>query len=221
MSDSSNPTPLVESRQAAIAKLAYAVHRPGSTALLCGPAGSGVSTVLSLLGRSPAFASRTCGVRPLADWCGSAKETPLPDIVLADDCHAGDAAAISALVTRCHRRSPAASLVLAGHGRLVSLVARDPDVEDAVLLRAVLHPFTFAETRCVLDAILFDRHQFKFDEPDRECLARTIHEIAAGIPAAISRLAELATVVAADRPDRGLSAADIEAIHRRLGVRAA
>ena len=101
------------------------------------------------------------------------------------------------------------------------MVARDPDVEDAVLLRAVLHPFTFAETRCVLDAILFDRHQFKFDEPDRECLARTIHEIAAGIPAAISRLAELATVVAADRPDRGLSAADIEAIHRRLGVRAA
>jgi hypothetical protein len=221
MSDSSTPTPLVESRQAAIAKLAYAVQRPGSVAVLCGPAGSGVSTVLSMLAACPAFAPRTCSLRPLAGWNAVAEEDPLPDIVLADDCHAGDAAAISALVARCRHRSPAASLVLAGRGRLLSLIARDPDVEEAVLLRAVLHPFSLAETPRVLDAILFDRHGIGLDEPGRECVARTIHEITAGIPAAISRLADLAAVVATGRPDRQLFAADIEAINRRLGLRAA
>jgi hypothetical protein len=39
--------------------------------------------------------------------------------------------------------------------------------------------------------------------------------------AAISRLANLATVVATGRPDRQLFAADVEAINRRLGLRVA
>lgn len=221
MTDASAPPTLVESRQAALARLAYAVQRPGTVAVFCGPAGAGVSTVLSLLAACPAFAPRTCGLRPLSGWHAVATEAPLPDIVLADECHAGDAAALAALVARCRHRSPAASLVLAGRGRLLSLIARTGDVEQAILLRAVLRPFTFAETRSVLDTTLFGSHGLGLDEPHREGLARTIHEIAAGMPTAVSRLVELAAVVAAGRPDRNLSTADIEAIHRRLELQAA
>jgi hypothetical protein len=132
-----------------------------------------------------------------------------------------NAAIISSRLSRCRQRTPAASLVLAGHGRLLSLIARDTDLERAVLLRAVLQPFTFSETRCVLDATLFTDHGLGLDEPRRQSVARTLHEIAAGIPAAVFRLADLAAVVATGRSDRGLEAADIEAIDRRLGVRAA
>ena len=221
MSDSSAPAPMVESRQAAVAKLAYALQRPGSVAVLCGPAGAGVSTVLSMLAECRAFTPRTCGLRPLTGWPCAVTEHPLPDIVLADDCHAGEAAAISALVARSRHRSPPASLDLAGRGRLLSLIARAADVEEAVLLRAVLPPFTLAETRRMLETDLVGRHDVELNEPTRDSVIRTIHEITAGIPAAISRLAELAAVVAAGRPDRRLVAADIEAINRRLGLRAA
>ncbi len=220
MSPRSLPLPLLESRQAAVAKLAFVAQRPGGVAALCGPTGTGTSTVLARLAADATLAPRSCGLRPLREWHHAA-ESRLPDIVLADDCHAGDADAISALFARCRSQTPAASLVLAGRGRLLTLISRAGDVEQAILLRAVLRPFTFAETRCILDATLFASHGCGLDETHREGLARTIHEIAAGMPAAVSRLAELATVVAADRPDRGLSAADIEAIHRRLGVRAA
>jgi hypothetical protein len=52
-------------------------------------------------------------------------------------------------------------------------------------------------------------------------VARAIHEIAAGIPADIIRLAGLAGMVAASRPTPHIGVDDIEALHRRLSPRAA
>lgn len=211
------PVPLVESREGAAARLAYAVRRAGSLAVLCGPPGTGVSTVLSLLTTTAHGASCQPIVRPLRDWHGDAANASLPDIVLADDAHACDGTMIHRLLDRCRRRRPTASLVLAGHGRLLSLIARDAHIERAVLLRAVLQPFSFAETRRVLDTMLARPDTTRPDD----AVVRTIHEIAAGIPAAVARLAELAGVVAASRPDGSLSARDIEAIHRRVCLHAA
>ena len=211
------PRPLVESREAAAARLAYAVQRPGSLAVLCGPPGTGVSTVLALLATAPAGASCQPAVRPLRDWNDDADDALLPGVVLADDAHACDGMMIRRLVDRCRRQRQAASLVLAGHGRLLTLIARDANLERAVLLRAVLRPFTLAETRRVLEVMLA--------RPDAPPLAddaaRAIHELAAGIPANVVRLAELAGVIAANRPDGSLSARDIEAIHSRLCLHAA
>jgi hypothetical protein len=210
------PRPLVESREAAAARLAYAVQRPGSLAVLCGPPGTGVSTVLALLATAPDAACQQT-VRSLRDWNDDADHAPLPGIVLADDAHACDGTMIQRLFDRCRRRRSTASLVLAGHGRLLSLIARDANLERAVLLRAVLRPFSLTETRHVLDG--------RFARPAGTCsdeaVADAIHELAAGIPATVARLAELAGVIAADRPGGSLSARDVEAIHRRLCVRAA
>ena len=211
------PGPLVESREAAAARLAYAMQRPGSLAVLCGPPGTGVSTVLSLLTTTAHGGSRQSVVRSLRDWHDDAADSPLPDIVLADDAHTCDGTMIHRLLDRCRRRRPAASLVLAGHGRLLSLIARDANLERAVLLRAVLRPFSAAETRRVLDTML--------ERPDTarpdDAVVHTIHELAAGIPATVARLAELVGIVAASRPDGSLSVRDIEAIHRRLCLHAA
>jgi hypothetical protein len=101
------------------------------------------------------------------------------------------------------------------------LVARDSRLERAVRLRAVLRPFDLAESRAVLDTLLFPRLGSRVDEPRRAALAVTIHEIAAGIPAAVERLADLAGVIAAGRPTRSLEPADVETIHRRLCLSAA
>jgi type II secretory pathway predicted ATPase ExeA len=211
------PGPLVESREAAAARLAYAVQRPGGLAVLCGPPGTGVSTVLSLLTTTAHGGSCQPVVRPLRDWHDDAVNASLPDIVLADDAHACDGTMIHRLLDRCRRRRPAASLVLAGHGRLLSLIARDANLERAVLLRAVLRPFSFAESQRVLDTVLARPGTTRPDD----AVVHIIHELAAGIPTTVARLAELAGVVAASRPDGNLSARDVEAIHRRLCLRAA
>lgn len=208
---------LVESREAAAARLSYAMQRPGSLAVLCGPPGTGVSTVLSLLATTAFGGSRRSAVRSLRDWHDDAVDASLPDIVLADDAHTCDGTMIHRLLERCRRRRPAASVVLAGHGRLLSLIARDANLERTVLLRAVLRPFSPAETQRVLDAMLARPDTTRPDD----AVVHTIHELAAGIPATVARLAELVGVVAASRPDGGLSVRDVEAIHRRLCLRAA
>ncbi|MGB8854410.1 MAG: hypothetical protein WCC69_12680 [Pirellulales bacterium] len=211
------PRPLVESREAAAARLAYAVQRPGGVAVLCGPPGTGVSTVLELLATAPAGGSYQPAVRPLRDWNDDADDAPLPGVVLADDAHTCNGTMIRRLVDRCRRQRSASSLVLAGHGRLLSLIARDATLERSVLLRAVLRPFSLSETRRVLEAMLARPETPRLTDD----AARAIHELAAGIPATVVRLAELAGVISASRPDGSLSARDIEAIHHRLCVRAA
>lgn len=209
--------PLADSRRAALARLAYAVERPGGVALLCGPAGTGKTAVLEGLAEAVECRAER---RPLPAWI-EGPTASVPDVVLADDAHASDVGPLVRLLDRCRARRPEASLVLAGEGRLLSLVSRDPRLVRAVGLRAVLRPFTEAETRAALDATLFAGRPGRLPAADRDVVARTIHEIAAGIPAAVARLAEFAAVVADSRPDGGIAPADVEAIHRRLSLDAA
>ena len=209
------PGPLVESRRAALAKLAYAVEHPGGVALLCGPAGTGKTVVLEALASE--FDGRAVR-RPLAAWVDA---PDMPDIVLADDAHMADMEALVRVLDGCRARRPEASLVFAGEGRLLSLVSRDPRLVRAVGLRAVLRPYTDDETRATLDAILFSGRSGRMAPADRGILTRTIHEIAAGIPSTITRLADYAALLADSRADGSILPADIEAIHRRLSLHAA
>lgn len=208
---------LVDSRQAAVARLAYAVERPGGVALLCGPSGTGKTAVLDALA---AAADGRATRRPLAAWLGD-PAADLPEIVLADDAHEADVAALLRLLDAVRARRPEASLVLAGEGRLLSLVSRDPRLVRAVGLRAVLRPFTADETEAVLAATLFTGRPGRMDRDTRTAVARTIHEIAAGIPATVTRLAEFAALIADARTDGALDPADVETIHRRLSLEAA
>ncbi len=205
--------PLTDSRRAALARLAYAVERPGGVALLCGPAGTGKTAVLDHLA---AGSTRRAERRPLAAWLDGGAAADLPEIVLADDAHAADVTALLGLLEAVRSRRPEASLVLAGEGRLLSLVSRDPRLVRAAGLRAVLPPFTAEETRRVLDATLFAAGAARQPPEARDAVVRAIHEIAAGIPAAVVRLAEFVALVAEARPDGVIEAADVEAIHRRL-----
>jgi type II secretory pathway predicted ATPase ExeA len=109
--------------------------------------------------------------------------------------------------------------VLAGEGRLFTLMTRDTRLEQAVRIRVALPTFTAAETRRLLEATLASVVGRPVAVQDTS--ARTVHEIAAGTPAAVIRLAELAGVLAASRPDGGLSVDDVEAIHGRLSPAAA
>lgn len=208
---------LVDSRRAAVARLAYAVERPGGVALLCGPSGTGKTAVLDAL--AAAMDGRALR-HPLAAWLGD-PAADLPEIVLADDAHEADVAALVRLLDAVRARRPEASLVLAGEGRLLSLVSRDPRLVRAVGLRAVLRPFTADETEAVLAATLFAGRPGRMDCGARTSVARTIHEIAAGIPATVTRLAEFAALIADARTDGALDPADVETIHRRLSLEAA
>lgn len=214
----SPPRALAASRRAALAKLAYAVERPGGVALLCGPPGTGKTAVLDGLA---AAVGRRAERRPLAAWLDVAAAADLPEVVLADDAHAADVAALVRLLDAVRTRRPEASLVLAGEGRLLSLVSRDPRLVRAVGLRAVLRPFAAQETRDLLDATLFAGRPGRMDPADRAAISATIHEIAAGIPATVAHLADLAAVLADARPDGTIEPADVEAIHRRLSLDAA
>ena len=106
--------------------------------------------------------------------------------------------------------------MLAGEGRLLSLLAADARLERAVRLRAVLPPFTLEETRRLLDGRLGGSGATATPEA-----IRTIHEIAAGIPTAALRLADIAALMVADAPGAGILPDTVEAIHRRLGLTAA
>lgn len=211
----STPDHLTDAQRAAVAKLACGCEQAGGIALLCGPGGVGKTTVLedlaAALGRR-----RSVGIGDAAHWSEAAA---LPEVVLVDDAHQADEATLGRLLQRCRDRRPAACLVLAGEGRLFTLMARDARLEQAVRIRVTLPAFTLAETRQLLDATLASVAGRPFAVHDAP--ARAVHEIAAGAPAAVIRLAELAGVVVASRPDGDLSVDDVEAIHGRLSPAAA
>lgn len=209
------PDRLTAAQAAAVAKLACGCEQAGGIALLCGPGGVGKTTVLAEL--AAAIAPRRSVGR--ADVAHEAEAAMLPDIVVVDDAHVADETTLARLLQRCRDRTPPASLVLAGEGRLFTLMTRDPRLEHAVRIRVTLPVFTAAETRRLVDTAVARVVGRPVAVP--EATARVIHEIAAGAPAAAVRLAELAGVVAAARPDDALSAADIEAIHGRLSPAAA
>jgi hypothetical protein len=209
------PDRLTDAQRAAVAKLACGCEQAGGVALLCGPGGVGKTTVLADLAAAIG-ARRSVGLGDAAHWGEAAA---LPEVVLVDDAHQADEATLGRLLQRCRDRRPAACLVLAGEGRLFTLMTRDTRLEQAVRIRVALPTFTAAETRRLLEATLASVVGRPVAVQDAS--ARTVHEIAAGAPAAAIRLAELAGVLAASRPDGGLSVDDVEAIHGRLSPAAA
>jgi len=206
-------------QQAAVARLAYAVESPAAVAVLCGPPGVGKSLVL---GRVAA----TCSIhgRPCHRWAWrDGVPTAVPGrasgdaILLVDDAHEATADELARLVESRRHDDPAASIVLAGEGRLLTLVARDTRIEQAVILRAALGPFSIAESMLAAATRLPPGGT----QAERDALVRVIHDLAAGIPARVVRLAELLQTVAAGTPSRRLTPADVEAVHRRLCLQAA
>lgn len=210
---------LTPSQEAALATIACGAVRNGSITLLCGPRGVGKSTVLAHLVASPRLAPRSIRCLDAASWAASltADRGDLPDIVVVDDAHLGDGDLLARLAAACRNRPAGAALVLAGEGRLFTLVSRDPRLEQAVHLRASLRPCALDEARPLLAAAL----GAVAAGPAFDAALHTIHEIAGGIPAAMLRLAHLAAVVAASRPDGSLTPADVETIHHRLSPLAA
>ena len=107
--------------------------------------------------------------------------------------------------------------MLAGEGRLFTLVARDPRLAQAVRIRASLLPGGVADTAALVSHRAESAGGPQFDEPALVAL----HEITGGVPAEIVRLADLTEVITTARPEGPITAAEIEAIHRRLSPHAA
>jgi hypothetical protein len=215
----SGPTlALTPGQQAALAKIACAVARPGGVALLCGPQGVGISTVLDHVAACGRLAPRIVERQDFEAWeaCLATGRDDLPDVVLADEAHRAGDGGLFRLLAACRRRRPESSLVLAGEGRLLTLTARDVRVEQAVHLRASLRPCTASESHDLLAPRLAANALTATLDA-----AAAIHEIGGGIPAAMLRLADLAAVVAASRTDGMLTVHDVEAVHRRLSPQAA
>jgi len=221
-------------QEAAVAKLAYAAEQPGSIALLCGPAGVGKTTVLrqiavdglpqeqTILMGTPADLSDPAGV---FESCGHGQhddgstQSSAPAVLLVDEADRVSGADLVDLVVRWRRHQPAIVIVLAGEGRLLSLVAGAARLEQSVRLRATLPVFTLAESSRLLNnrlAILASQ-----PDPHGEGVIRTIHEIAGGIPAIAIRLADMAAMLVDADPSHRLVPDDIETIHRRLCLSAA
>jgi len=225
-------------QEAAVAKLAYAAEQPGSIALLCGPAGVGKTTVLrqfafdgvpqeqTILMGTPADLSDPAGVfesRGHGQHDDGSTQSPVPSVLCIDDADQATAADLVDLVGRWRRRQPATVIVLAGEGRLLSLVAGNARLEQSVRLRATLPVFTLAESNRLLTARLAMSASQSGHAGDShgEAVIRTIHEIAGGIPAIALRLAEMAAMLVEADPGHCLIPDDIETIHRRLSLSAA
>jgi len=209
------PMRLTAAQEAAVAKLACCCGQADGIAVLAAPRGLGKTSVLRHLAEAVAAE----GPVPVASAAAWAASVSLPDVVLADDAHEADQESLLLLLRRCRERRPAARLVLAGPGRLLTILARDDRLEQAVRLRVSLAAFTAAETGSLLE----ERLTAVVGRPVvvGEAAIRAVHEITGGTPDAIIRLADLAGVLAATRPDRTLSAADIEVVHGRLSPLAA
>jgi len=217
-------------QEAAVAKLAYAAGQPAAIALLCGPAGVGKTTLLRLIAADGLPTSQTIRLMSWADIqadrvdpaagrmrAATSDDDSFPDVLLIDDAHRAVATELVAFVERCRRRYDGIAIVLAGEGRLLSLVASDARLEQSVRLRATVPTFTLAESRRVLGPTL----AFNSAEADGEAVIRTIHEIAGGVPAIAVRLAEMIAMLAAADPRRRITSDDVETIHRRLSLSAA
>jgi type II secretory pathway predicted ATPase ExeA len=206
--------PLSEPQLAALAKVACGVEAGAGVTLLCGPAGVGKTTVLERLAADPRLGSDLLSIRDVGAWLSTSGD--LPAIVLVDDAHLASDEDLSRLVAIVKSSRPAAAVVLAGQGRLFTLVARERRIEQAVRIRAALLPGSLADTSTLVSAAA-PADAPRFDE--QAILA--IHEISAGVPGNVVRLAELAGVVAPGLTDGPITADDVEAIHRRLAPQAA
>jgi len=209
--------PLVAAQQAAVARLRDVVDR-GGVAVLCGPAGSGKTMLLQRLARQQAAGGlRRCGCVTLRQLADGAPGLP-PSLLLVDDAHAAASASeLARIADGILRSAEPAAAVLAGEGRLLTLLARQPDLEQRVRLRAVLPPWRETETASLAAACLPELMQ----HPDWEQLSGRLHELAAGIPRQTVRLIETVRMVLAAEPGHRLTVDDLETFHRRLSLLAA
>lgn len=211
---------LFATQEAAVAKIAYVAEQPAMAAVLCGPPGTGKSLVLATVARMLEAAGHSCGV---VSW-RSLQDTPLgdcPDVLLVDAVDDATNGELAAVLERCWTVNPQSRIIVAGAGRLLTLIARDARLERRIGLRAVLTPCTRTETRRMVADILAPGE----DQADGSALAAaaadTVHEITGGIPADIERLASLAALMVADRSTATLTPEVIERVHGRLAVTAA
>lgn len=220
--------PLLGNQQAALARLLYAVRQPGGLAVLSGPGGAGVTTVLERLAADLETADRRVvrlGGHDLGamDHClvpaatGSTADTDQLPVVLVDDGHLAAGGELTRFLRQLAPALPAATVVLAGRGRLLTLLAREQQLGERVRLRAVLRPWLAAETEAVVASHLAAAGVVGYDP----AVPEVIHEIAAGIPGAIFRQLETVLLVAATQPDHRLTRADVEQMHERLSLNAA
>jgi type II secretory pathway predicted ATPase ExeA len=229
---SADRPPLTGPQEAAAAKLAYAAESPNAITLLCGPAGVGKTTVLRFIAADGLPSRQTVRLISWADIRGDrgdlaavrglaaeGDDGSAPDVLLVDDAHRAVGHELVEFVERCRRRHDGIAIVLAGEGRLLSLVASDARLEQSVRLRATLPTFTVAESRRLIAPTL--PVATDATEADGEAVIRTIHEIAGGVPAISVRLAEITAMLAAADPRRRLTPDDVETIHRRLSLTAA
>lgn len=212
------PAPTI-GQQAAVARLAYALETPAAGAVLCGPRGVGKSLVLGEIAANAARGGRRCQRCLARDGVPDAAADVGADdgILLVDDAHLVTAGELAAIVATWRQRMPAGGFVLAGEGRLLTLVARDERLERAVMLRAVLRAFTLDESRAVVASLV----EMAGSPDERAAVGAVIHEIAAGIPAQVVRLAEFVRAVAASTPQGWLTPDHVEALHRRISLEAA
>ena len=217
-------------QEAAVAKLAYAAGQPATIALLCGHAGVGKTTLLSVVAADGLPREQTIQLVSWSDiradrgemavgrgQAAVSDDTTVPEVLLVDDADRAMAHDLVDFVERCRRRHDGIVIVLAGAGRLLSLVASDVRLEQSVRLRATLPPFTLAESQRLLAPTL----KVGDSETDGDDVIRTIHEIAGGVPAISVRLAGMAAMLAAADPRRRLTPDDVETLHRRLSLSAA
>lgn len=212
-------TLLTLGQQAAVARLAYAVESPAAVAVLCGPPGVGKSLVLDHVAMACSIHQRPCHRCTWRDGMPEAVPSAAGGggVELVDDAHEATPDELAKLVESRRRHDPASSIVLAGEGRLLTLIARDARIEQAVILRATLKPFSIAESTLAVATRLPPGGT----QVERDAIVRVIHDLAAGIPARVVRLADLLQTVAAGTPSRRLTPADVEAVHRRLTLQAA
>jgi len=189
---------LTESQRAALARVHHAIGTLGGVAILCGPAGCGKSTVLSRL-------------RSLLGGGGAVR--------IVDDAHLLDGAAIGGICDDAPSAASGLPLVLAGRGRLLTLVARNPRMETMVSLRATIHPMTRDETRLLATAVIGEGLA-TLPDIDPSSLD-TLHEIACGMPRAVVSLARFARLMLEATPALRLESEHVEMIHRRLSTTAA
>jgi hypothetical protein len=204
------PVVLTPAQEAALGRIRFALEEPAGVVLLCGPAGVGTSLVLARMAAE--LGTGRPGEMPI--WTppelaeAIRRDEPIGGIVLVDDAHLATADEFAVLATFVGSRGGhARCVVLAGRGRLLTLVGRDSRIAPRVRLRAIVPPLSLADTRRIVERGL--------GEVGPE-VVQACHEITAGIPAALERLVELATVSAGRR----LTPADIETIHRRLDPQA-
>lgn len=217
---------LTESQQTALARL-HEVLRRGGLAVLCGASGTGktmlVRRLASECAHTPGWSVRgPCGVRSFLEQTAargvdlSAGERRV--LAVIDDAHRVHDGADLARVVDALQMPPAhAVVVLVGEGRLLTLLSRQPDLEQRVVLRAPLTPWRVQETQQLIGTRLPSFGA----RPDAEPLCLRLHELAAGIPRQVVRLIDTVAMVLSAEPSHCVTLDDLETFHRRLSLQAA